>query len=371
MATTPSRTAILCSIKAVYEDYRPRLSVDLGALRRNAQSLQARRPGATLIPVVKADAYGLGASKVVGTLREEGCNAFYVSYLSEAESLAEPSGHAVFYVLNAGPGSGPYTEQHRPVFFRVKDLLAFSGGPCGLQVNIGMNRLGEAQDRLTELSPRPKVKLFVAHMSDAGDPSSHRNADQRAMYQRLKDRLRTTFPHAAFSISASGGLLLDGQVDEDAIRPGMALFGGQAGALGPLETVAKFGARVLSVFDVAKGEPVGYGGRWVAERPSRCATLSVGYADGYPRSLTNVGTVMIGSASCPVAGAVSMDLMTVDVTDAEEVKPGDWAELYGTTPTLDDVATKAGLIGYELLTMVRGRTVRVYEDSERKRSTSS
>ena len=151
----------------------------------------------------------------------------------------------------------------------------------------------------------------------------------------------------------------------------MGLFGGKAGKLGPLEMVARFEARVLSVFDVPEGEHVGYGGKWTAQRPSRCATLSVGYADGYPRSLSNVGLVFLGDALCPVAGAVSMDLMTVDVTEAGEVGAGDWAELYGDHQSLDQVADKAGLIGYELLTMVRGRTVRLYEDSEKNRSTSS
>ena len=182
------------------QDFRPRLRVDLGAVRRNVRTLQARRPKAKLFPVVKADAYGLGAEAVVATLRAEGCDSYYVSYLSEAQALAEASGDAVFYALNAGPGSGPYTERHRPVFHRLEDLNGWSGGPCGLQVDIGMNRLGERAAALEGLAPRPDVKLFVAHMSDAGDPSSPRNAEQRAHYRKLEATYRTLFPNAAFGI---------------------------------------------------------------------------------------------------------------------------------------------------------------------------
>ena len=355
----------------MYEDYRPRLTVDLGALRRNARTLQARRPGAKMIPVVKADAYGLGAAEVVSALRDEGCDTFYVSYGSEAQELAAASRGGIFYVLNAGALSGPYSEQHRPVFFRSEDLHNWPGGPCGFQVDIGMNRIGEAEAALVGLAPQPDVKLLVAHMSDAGDPSSPRNEEQRTAYRALIEKFRATFPNAAFGLSATGGLLLDGDVEEDVIRPGMGLYGGKAGALGPLDTVATFEARVLSVFEVMEGSRVGYGGQWTAGRPSRCTTLSVGYAVGYPRSLTSGGAVILSGRACPVAGAVSMDLMTVDVTDAGDVQPGDWAELYGPMLTLDSVAEKAGLIGYELLTMIRGRTVRVYKDKDKKRSTSS
>ncbi|NNU15234.1 alanine racemase [Parvularcula sp. ZS-1/3] len=347
-------------------DYRPRLTVDLAAVRRNLRALKNIRPGVEIMPVVKADCYGLGAEAVVPVLVDGGCSAFYVSYLEEAQALEKVARGAVFYILNAGSGAGPWTEEHRPVHYDAEALKAWQSGPCGVQIDIGMNRVGMPLSALEDMAPREDVSLVIGHMSDAGDPSSERNADQRARFEEIKSKLRQTFPRARFGLSATGGLLQKETVEEDCLRPGVGLYGAAAGSLGPLEQVATFEARVLTVFDVEPGELVGYSGRWSPQRPSKLATLAVGYADGLPRSLLGGGKVFLGGARCPYAGAVSMDLLTVDITDAPgKVKPGDWAELFGEEIKVDWLADKAGTIGYELLTAVRGRTQRVYRDSDR------
>ncbi|MEO1657217.1 MAG: alanine racemase [Pseudomonadota bacterium] len=348
------------------DDYRPRLTVDLAALRRNARAMAAMRPGAEIMPVVKADAYGLGADKVVETLRGEGITHFFVVFPEEAEALARFVPDAVYYVSGPAVGSHPYTETIRPIFYSRAELDAWSGGPCGVQIEIGMNRLGMRVEDLDDIGMREDVTLVMAHMSDAGTPSSPRIAQQRDQFIETVLPLKSLFPNAAFSLSSTGHLMLGDAVDEALTRPGIGLFGGAPGPQGTLEAVATFEMRVMSVHDVPAGETVGYSGVWTATRPSRIATLGGGYADGIPRILTNKGKVWLGGAECLMVGTISMDLVTVDVTDAGAVTVGDWAEVFGPHMKLSSVAEQVSTIDYDLLTGVRGRTVRRYVDDSVK-----
>ncbi len=345
-------------------DIRPRLVVDLGAIKRNARALSARRPDAELMAVVKADAYGLGAERVVKALGEEGYRTFVVSYPEEARALYEALQGSVYYCLNAAPETGPYTERCRPIHYRVEDLANWQGGSCGVQVEIGIHRMGIRPEELNGLEPRREVGLVIAHMSHAGAPSAEENDQQRDLFAGLKEKLAPVFPKAMFGLSASGALLQEPGVAEESIRPGMAIFGGQAGELGPLEPAARFEAMILSVHDVKPGEAVGYNALWRAGGPSRIATLSAGYADGVPRRLSGQGAeVMVKGKRCPIVGAISMDLVTVDVTDHPQAEVGDWCELFGPSIPVDEVARKAGLIGYEVLTGIGERTRRIYEET--------
>ncbi|GGY42907.1 alanine racemase [Parvularcula lutaonensis] len=344
----------------MYEDFRPRLTVDLGALRRNLKTVRQLRPQAELMPVVKADCYGLGAEQLLPVMMEEDCSTFFVAYPEEATVLRRVATTGVFYVFGAAPGTGPYNEHCRPLHYRADDLRAWSGGSCGVQIEIGMNRLGMRLDELEGLEPREDVKLVLAHMSDASDEHSARNEEQRTRFDEIVRGLQAKFPKAKFSLSSTGNLMLEGVRQEDAVRPGIGLYGASPGTQDPLEPIATLEARVLSVHDVPAGERVGYGGRWTAERPSVIATLGTGYADGLPRSLENSGKVWLGNGQRTIVGAVSMDLITVDVTDAPGVKVGEWAEIFGPNLAVDALAREAGTIGYELFTSIHGRTQRVY-----------
>lgn len=344
----------------MHEDYRPRLTVDLGALRRNLTTVKQLRPQAELMPVVKADCYGLGAEKLLPVMMEEDCSTFFVAYPEEATVLRKVATTAVFYVFGAAPGSGPYNEHCRPLLYRAEDLREWSGGSCGVQIEIGMNRLGLRLDELHGMEPREDVKLVIAHMSDASDEASPRNAIQRQEFEETVRGLQTVFPRAKFSLSSTGNLMLEGFRQEDAVRPGIGLYGASPGTQDPLEPIATLEARVLSVHNVPEGETVGYGGRWMAPRPSMIATLGTGYADGLPRSLENRGRVWLAEGQRTIVGAVSMDLITVDVTDAPGVKVGEWAEIFGPNLPVDALASEAGTIGYELFTSIHGRTQRAY-----------
>lgn len=310
--------------------------------------------------MVKADCYGLGAEALLPVMMEEGCGSFFVAYPEEAVALRRVATTAIFHVFGAAPGTGPYDAHCRPLFYRAEDLKGWSGGFCGVQIDIGMNRLGIRPEELAGIEPREDVTLVVAHLSDSGNPSSERNNAQRGAFAGAAMNLRTTFPRAKFSLSATGGLMLEGSVAEEAVRPGIALYGGSPGAQDPLEPIATFDARVVSVHHVPEGETVGYNGTWRAARPSVIATLAAGYADGLPRSLANRGTVFLAGRERPIVGAVSMDLLTVDVTETPGIEIGTWAEIFGPNIPVDDVASGAGTIGYELLTGIHGRTRRVY-----------
>ncbi|MEM0928561.1 MAG: alanine racemase [Pseudomonadota bacterium] len=348
------------------DDYRPRLTVDLAALRRNARTMAAMRPGAEMMPVVKADAYGLGAETIVRSLLREGITSFFVAFAEEAAPLAAIAPEATCYVFGAAPGTGPYTDRIRPVLYRRDDLEAWSSGPCAVQIELGMNRLGMRAEALHDLAPRDEVALVVAHMSDAGTPSSPRIAQQREQFAQAVLPLKQVFPRARFSLSSTGHLMLGATLKEAAIRPGIGLFGAAPGPQGALEPVATYEARVMSVHDVPAGETVGYGGRWTAARSARIATIGAGYADGIPRELTNKGKVWVGGSACLMVGTVSMDLTTIDVTDAGAVDVGDWAEIFGPHIAISDVAAQLSTIDYDLLTGIRGRTIRRYVNDSDK-----
>ncbi|MEM9839882.1 MAG: alanine racemase [Pseudomonadota bacterium] len=343
-------------------DDRPRLTINLGALKRNYRTLKTVAGTAEIMPVVKADAYGLGAQQVVRALMDEGCHSFFVAYAAQAHALHAAGLDATFYCYNARAQQGVYDDRVRPILHRIEDVASWNGGPFGVQIDVGMQRLGIPPNAISELPVLNDAVLAIGHLSDAGKPNSPRNAEQQALFQSLVPSIRTHLPNAKLSLSATGGLFLGPSAYEEVVRPGIGLYGASPGEQSALEPVAKLEARVLAIRTVSAGSKVGYDGKWTAPEDAKIATLSIGYADGVPRSLSGKGTIAVGDKRCPIVGAVSMDLTTVDVTGAS-VAVGDWAEVFGRMIPLDDMAKDAGTIGYEILTGLVGRTRRVYTDT--------
>jgi alanine racemase len=186
--------------------------------------------------------------------------------------------------------------------------------------------------------------------------------------------LRAAFPGIPASLCNSSGIFLPEQPFFDLVRPGYALYGGNPTPAGsnPMRSVVRLEARVIQVRDVRQGESVGYNGQWRAQHQRRLATLSIGYADGYPRgaSATDAkmearlpsGEAVVAGRRCPLAGRVSMDLVSVDVTAVPEgaVARGDLVTLIGDDLTVDEVGARAGTIGYEVLTSLGRRYARTY-----------
>lgn len=354
-----------------------RLTVDLDALRANYRGIADRVAPARCGAVVKANAYGLGIALVAPALHREGCRSFFVAQLCEAAPLARAIGRgADIFILNGlDPGSEAACAHagFLPVLNSRSQVerwraLALAQGrplPAALQVDSGMSRLGlppaeaEALAADPALSREIDLRLLMTHLACADEPERAANAEQLARF----DAVRARFPGVPASIANSGGAFLPPAFHCDLARPGIALYGVEPGprATG-LRAVVRLDVRVLQIRTIAAGTGVGYGLDHVAAAPQRLATIAIGYADGWPRSLGNVGAAWHRGVRLPITGRVSMDSLTVDITALPDdaLAEGDFVELLGPSQSPSDVARDAGTIGYEILTRLGARHARAY-----------
>jgi len=337
------------------------LTVDLNALSHNFHALEALT-GVPVHPVVKANAYGLGAVPVAKRLLAEGARTFFVARLNEGVALREAIGaEPTIYVLDGCVGDAAdalKASNLRPILNHGAQLAAWhaaNGGPCGLQIDTGMNRLGFRPEDAPE--PFEGLALVMSHLACADDPAEPMNRRQRDAFAAASAR----YPDTLKSFANSGGCFLGPDYGFDVVRPGICLYGG-----GPegrpdarLKAVATLTAEILQICDLPAGESVGYSRGFIADRPRRIATCGAGYADGIFRSMSPTGQVWAAGALRPLLGRVSMDVIAVDVTDADVIL-GDHVELFGANRPVDDAATAAGTISYELLTSIGNRFERTY-----------
>lgn len=337
------------------------LSIDLGAIVRNWQKLDALvGPGCETAAVVKGDGYGCGAAEVGRALAGAGARTFFVAVPGEGAALRAALGpDPVIYVLG-GYGVAEravyVTADLRPVLNSAAQARAWFGdlnGPSALQLDTGMNRLGMEPDELAGLGAIPDtVQLAMSHMGCADDPPHPMNALQLAAFREMTGALA-----CRRSLSATAGALLGDGYHFDMVRIGIGLYGGWPFV--DAEPVVRVAAPIIQIRDVAVGESVGYGANWVADRPSRVATLSAGYADGLIRYLSHGARAFVCGRAVPLAGRVSMDLITLDVTDVD-CAPGDMVEILGPNQSIDALARDAGTIGHEILTSLGPRYRRQY-----------
>ena len=337
------------------------LTVDLNALSHNFHALEDLT-GVPVHPVVKANAYGLGAVPVAKRLLAEGARTFFVARLNEGVALREAIGAApTIYVLDGCAGEAAQTLKAadlRPILNHADQIAAWKGadgGACGLQIDTGMNRLGFRPEDAPE--PFDGLELVMSHLACADAPAEPMNRRQRDAFAAASSR----YPDALKSFANSGGCFLGPDYAFDAVRPGICLYGGgPEGRPDPrLKAVATLTAEILQIRDVPVGETVGYSRGFLADTPRRIATCGAGYADGLLRSMSPSGQVWVAGALRPLLGRVSMDVIAVDITDAD-VSLGDSVELLGANRPVDDAATAAGTIGYELLTSIGNRFERTY-----------
>jgi len=360
------------------------ITIDLAQVRANWQALARHVAPAECGAVVKADAYGLGAARIIPALFAAGCRTFFVATLDEAASATQLAPAAAIYVLD---GLLPHTARDYarlgavPVLASLEEVrmwgsLADNGTrapPAALHIDTGLNRLGmcakeaRALARDTELLRGLDIALVMSHLACADETGHPMNAEQLDTFNRL----RASLPPARASLAASDGLMLGQEFHFDLVRPGYALYGGHAapGRVTPVGPVVRVSARILQVQDVARGQRIGYSASYRAASPRRIATIAAGYADGVFRHAsagneTSGGAVVIRGVQAPIVGRVSMDLITVDVTDVEGPAPerGDWVDLIGPDLPIEAVGAAAGTIGYEVLTRLGSRFHRVYLD---------
>jgi alanine racemase len=342
------------------------LTIDLDAIAANWRALDALTAAdCQTAAVVKADGYGLGAGRVTLALARAGARRFFVAVAEEGAAVRSALGPGpeicVFSGHMAGDGDMIRDLALTPMLNSVEQLTrhleALPGHPFGLQFDTGMNRLGmEAAEwsALRDIALAAGPTLLMSHLACADEPDHPMNAAQLRVFRAMTDG--TGVPR---SFAATGGILLGPDYHFELTRPGIGLYGGQ-----PFEDAApvvRLSLPVVQVRDVAEGETVGYGASWTAEGPSRIATVSAGYADGLIRSMSNRAVLFAGDIPCPLAGRVSMDLLTVDVTHLHEVP--DTLDILGPRQTVDDLAEAAGTIGYEVLTALGPRYLRRYTGS--------
>jgi alanine racemase len=353
------------------------LTIDLAALTANWALLRDKVAPAECAAVVKADAYGIGLEPAVTALTKAGCRTFFVAHVSEAVRIRAIGRNCTLYLLNGlTPGSSETLARSniRPVlssFCEIEEWASYCKTrdaklPAAIQFDTGINRLGIAADQLERSRPlfdTFEPALLMSHFAES-EIVSARNSAQIAAFEKI----RTAFPKIPASLCASSGIFLHERPFLDLVRPGYALYGGNPtpNAPNPMRSVVSLQARVLQVREVAAGERVGYGGEWTAPRASRLATLSVGYADGLPRSGTAIGRfgieAVVARRRCPFVGRLSMDLSIIDVTYLTDgaVQRGDLGEILGDTIGIDELGRKSGTIGYEILTRLGQRYARRY-----------
>lgn len=355
------------------------LTIDLTALVANWRALETAANGAECAAVVKADAYGLGLAPVMRALADGGCRTYFVANLREGEAARAIAPEASIYVLDGvAPGCAMRLAAAglRPTIgsFEELDEWAATSRALGrkleaaLHFDTGMHRLGFScrdaaivAERAREIAP----KVIMSHFVSSQLPQEPSNARQIADFLSV----RALFPSAAASMCNSSAVFLPEKPHFDLIRPGFALYGGNPtpGRPNPMRIVARLKARILVLRELSPGDSVGYDAIWTAARPSRVATIGAGYADGMPVSATAApgkpgGEAVVGGVRCPFIGRVSMDYVVLDATDApiEAARRGEWVELLGETISIEELAQRAGVIGYEILTRLGRRYARQY-----------
>jgi len=335
-----------------------RLTVDTAALAANWRMLARASGSAACGAAVKADGYGLGAATCVAALARAGARDFFVASWSEAAALTMPEGTrlAVLHGVQDGEIETALASAAVPVLGSAAQVARWrdTGRPCDIMVDTGMNRLGlTPAEAVSGLLDGLAVDTLHSHLACADTPGSARNSEQLAAFRAVV----AAVPARRASLANSAGIFLGGDYAFDLTRPGLALYGGvPCDAAAGLVQVARLEARVVQCRTVAAGDRAGYGGDWTAPRASRLAVLNIGYADGYRRGFAGNGSVLAHGVRCPLAGRVSMDLTTVDVTGAD-VAEGDWVELEF---DLASAARATGIAQYELLTGIGHRYARVY-----------
>jgi alanine racemase len=350
------------------------LTIDLGAIAENFRRLQRAAPGSEIAAVVKADAYGLGAAKVARALMQAGCKQFFVAHGDEGLALRDTVPDAAIYVLHglesetrAASEAGLIPVLNHPGELQRHIQHAREHGrrlPAALHVDSGMWRLGFAEAELRGLDAATldalDLRLVMSHLACAEEPANPLNEEQRARFERR----RALLPKAPASLANSSAIFLGETYHYELCRAGVALYGVNPtpGRVNPMAPVVTLEAPVLQVFEVDAEGTVGYGATYPVRPGARLATVPVGYADGYPRAAGGRAAARIGGASVPLAGRVSMDLLTLDVSALPPgaVRHGTMALLIGGPDGLDELAAAAGTIAYEVLTRLGTRFARRY-----------
>ncbi len=360
------------------------LTVDLDAIVHNWRLLASfgKDQGAECGGVVKANAYGTGIEQTGAALAKAGCRIFFVAHVTEGERLRRVAPEAVIYVLNGLPsgGAAAYRAANlRPVLGSIEEIgewgshvtRAGLSGEAAIHVDTGLNRLGLDPEDWRELAAKVgngdygfMPSLLMTHLASSETLDTPQNAAQASLFADMAELA----PDIPASFCNSSAVFRADLPKYRVMRPGYALYGGNPTPWtgNPMREAVRLQAPILQIRRIEAGERVGYNARWQAKRDTVLVTISLGYADGFPRLPPDpdkpVGEVLIGDVLCPIVGRLSMDLMIIDATDAhpEQVQRGAPVTVIGGVLDIDRVGRMAGTIGYLMLTSLSPRYTRTY-----------
>lgn len=360
--------------------YTGLLTIDLEALVHNWHVLSIRA-GSQLQTgaVVKANAYGLGASKVAEALYNAGCRWFFVVTLAEARQLRkEVEGDyriVVFGGLTYDDAEGvasDWSDKQIPVLFDSDHIERWSlhshGRPCFIKIDTGMHRLGLLADRFQQYLQSEVLKQcnpigLMSHFACADTPGHPLNGKQKQLFDVLSGKAKKIFPDIQLSLANSSGIYYLPENSYDIARPGAALYGVNPTPekINPMKPVVRLRLPIIQTKTIPKGDSVGYGADFIADRETRLAIVFGGYADGLMRILKDHAFAYCENVKVPLVGRVSMDSVVFDITEVDEaVLAQGYLEVLNDKQTVDDLASAASTIGYEVLTSLGPRYHRCY-----------
>lgn len=350
---------------------QPVFTVHLNHIRNNYQILSAKASPARTAAVVKDNAYGLGAEHIVRTLYPT-CSAFFAAYAWEGAQIRPFAPNADIYVLQGiGADDLKTVKENRliPVLSSLEDVAwwynqGISDIKPALQIDTGLNRLGDAADRFTPAHIRTTPKYQPVYVS-SGVSGYAGSSDECTPTEPIR-RMPSNVSARALSLSASGGTLLGSEYTYDLVRIGALLYGitrPKSDDL-PLKSALSIQATVLQTASIDAGESISYGATFTAAHPMKIAIVSIGYGDGLFVSLSNKGRFWVDGKSLPILGRVCMDSTICDITNAPDLRPGDLVDVLNDTYTPDDMARDAGTSAYEILSRF-GKGIRFIRKDEK------
>ena len=359
------------------------LEINIDSIIHNYQLINNKVGNTECAAVLKADAYGMGASVIAKALDKVGCSTFFVATIDEGIELRacfskNENQIAVLSGLLEGSEDIFYSNKLTPVLNDTEQIKKWAiynkqkkiSAPSILHVDTGMNRLGLTINELYDIIKKPTelkelhVEWIMSHLACGDQPRDIMNEKQLSVFLNAKKE----FPNVKASLANSAGVFLGQSYHLDMVRPGIALYGSGSGSIPSnlLKPVIKLYSRILQIRTLNSGASVGYGASYRVSDATRVATVGLGYADGYLRSLSNCSWVFFNGVKLPVIGRISMDYITIDITKiaSEKIKTGDFIEVVGDKFTLDDLATVANTVPHEILTRLGTRHHRIYRNTD-------
>lgn len=350
--------------------------INQDALRHNLQQIRSFAPDKQVIAMVKANAYGCGIEKVAPAIFNE-VRAFGVAFIGEALAIRELGIQTECILfegifnkeeLHIASQQNMLVVLHAPWQLNILLETPLSNPvTVWIKIDSGMHRLGFLPDDIGIICQqlracswvKPKLGL-MSHFSCADIPEHEINHQQLNCFNQIRTTLSGEF---MLSMANSAAIISNPASHFDYVRPGIMLYGvspfeRQVAHQFNLRPVMQFRARVLDIHQYSEKQPIGYGATWYTKRSSRIAVVTAGYGDGYPRHIKEGTLVWVAGQFVPIVGRVSMDLLTIDVTDCPQVAIGDSVELWGDNVPVESVAEQAGTIAYELLCQYKERSVK-------------